>query len=92
MSKRINEVVAQPEDVRKILEAIASGIDTTRIEESLRDLGLGVELDTVDYGGQFATITLEGGENETGCILTLHLVKIETGFDTLNVNHEERER
>ena len=88
MSRRINEVVERPGDLRKILAAIARGIDSTRIGEELQDLGLDVYVDTVDYGSKFGTITLEGGENETGCILTLKLVKVETGFDTLNVKQE----
>lgn len=91
MSKRINEVVVKPTDLRNIMEALAAGFDTARVQDELQDLGLDVELDTIDWGNQFGTITLEGGENETGCILTLKLVKIEAGFDTLNVNHEERE-
>lgn len=89
MSKRINEVVAKPADLRNIMEAIAAGFDTSRVQDELEDLGLDVELDTIDWVNQFGTITLEGGENETGCILTLKLVKIETGFDTLNVKQEE---
>lgn len=91
MSRRINDVVERPEDLRKVLAAIARGIDTMRIAEELQDLGLDVFVDTVDYGSSFGTITLEGGENETGCILTLKLVKIETGFDTLNVKQERME-
>lgn len=89
MNKRINEVVERPEDLRKVLAAIARGIDPSRIEEELQDLGLDVFLDTVDYGSAFGTITIEGGENENGCILTLDVVKIQTGFDTLNVKHGE---
>lgn len=88
MSKRINEVVEKPTDLRKVMEAIAAGFDTSRVQDALEDLGLDVELDTIDYGSEFGTITLEGGENETGCILTLKLVKVETGFDTLNVKQE----
>lgn len=85
MSKRINEVVTHGDDVKKITRAIACAIDTRKVEDELRDLGLDVEVNEVSWGGGFATITIEGGENETGIILTLKLVKIEAGFDTLTI-------
>lgn len=83
-SKSIHDVVKQGEDVKKITAAIGRGINSTDIEEELRDLGLKVRLDTVDWN-TFGTISIEGGENETGCILTLRLVKVEVGYDVLNV-------
>lgn len=87
MSKRrgIHDVVRNGSDVQKIMEAIADGIDVTDIEESLRALGLKIRLDTVDFGGEFGTISIEGGENETGCILTLRLTKVEVGWDKLTI-------
>lgn len=83
-SKSIHDVVQHGEDVKKITAAIARGINSTDIEDELRDLGLKVRLDTVDWN-TFGTISIEGGENETGCILTLRLVKVEVGYDVLNV-------
>jgi len=88
MSKRksIHDVVATSDDLKKITAAIARGIDPTDIEEELRGLGLKVRLDTVDWN-TFGTISIEGGENETGCIITLQLSRIEVGFDSMNVKH-----
>lgn len=88
--KRIHDVVQTGEDVKKITGAIASGISTLDIEDALRDLGLKVRVDTVDWN-TFGTITIEGGENESGVILTLRLVKVEVGWDTLNIGDPKPE-
>lgn len=84
--KSIHDVVATSDDLKKITAAIAQGIDATDIEEELRGLGLKVRLDTVDWN-TFGTISIEGGENETGCIITLQLSRIEVGFDSMSVEH-----
>lgn len=86
---RLHDVTPKSDDVRKLMEAIARGIDPTDIQEALNDLGLHVQLDTVDWGNTFGTISIEGGENETGCIITLQLARIEVGFDSITVSHED---
>lgn len=86
MSKRkgIHDVVKSGSDVKKITEAIAMGISTLDVEDALRALGLKVRVDTIDWN-TFGTISIEGGENESGCIITLRLAKIEVGYDSLTV-------
>lgn len=88
MSKRLEQVVKKSDDLKKIMRAIGGAIDPRDVEEGLQALGFDVEVDTIDYGNEFGTITIEGGENETGVILTLNLVKIEIGYDTLTVSHD----
>jgi hypothetical protein len=91
MSKRIHEIVKHGDDVQKLTAAIGRAIDPTDIEDALQDLGLDVQVDTVDWGSEYGTITIEGGENETGIILTLKLVKVEQDFDTLNIVPSEED-
>jgi hypothetical protein len=73
-------------DYDAVQAAIARGMNTSDVEDALRELGYPVRLDTVDFG-QFGTITLEGGENETSCIVTLRVVSVQLGYDTTKVNH-----
>lgn len=92
MSKGLFDVIKKGEDVRKIAQAVASGMDPTDIQEALEDLGFDVEVDTIDWGNHFGQIVIEGGENETGVIITLAIKSVELGFDTINVGQEEPSR
>lgn len=82
------DIVKKGDDLGKLVEAVASAISPRDVEENLQQLGLKVEVDTVDWN-QWATIRIEGGENETGVILTLRLAKAEIGYDTLNISEDE---
>lgn len=90
MGKRIPDVIKTSVDINQITGAIAAAIDPHDVEENLRQLGFDVQVSEIDWR-QWATITIEGGENETGVILTLQLAKIEIGFDSLTMNHEKEE-
>lgn len=86
MSKNLFDVVKTGKDVQKIVQAVAFSIDATAVQEKLEDLGLDVEVSEIDTNSETPGVfTIEGGENETGVILTLQLLKVEYAFDVLNM-------
>lgn len=84
----LQDIVKTGDDIKKLTSAIASAIDSTDVGDNLRSLGLDVEVDTVDWN-TWATISIEGGENETGVILTLQLSRVEIGYDTIDIDHTQ---
>ncbi|UVG34444.1 hypothetical protein SEA_GAZEBO_75 [Microbacterium phage Gazebo] len=88
MTERLFDVIKKGSDLNKITAAIGGAIDSRSVEDDLRELGLDVQVDTIDYS-RWGVITIEGGENENGVILTLRLEKVEIGYDVLNVKDGE---
>ena len=85
MSNRLFDVVKTNDDLQKIVRAVAHGIDATDVQDALEELGLDVEVDTIDWN-TWSQIEISGGENETGVIITLVVKEIEIGFDRLSVD------
>jgi hypothetical protein len=81
----MNKHIESRADYDAVQEAVASGINVSDVEYGLRELGFMARLDTVDWR-QFGTIILEGGENETACVVTLRVESVQIGYATTAVD------
>lgn len=88
MTKLItNNRLDTAEQVKAVVRAIAFAINSSDVEDRLRELGLNVSVDEIDASQHLlGRFTVEGGENDTAFIATLQVKSIAIGHDIVRLD------